>query len=242
MKILLFQNDQSSALQIHKIVAETSHDLFECAMNEPNLVRLKKAVKTDLLIIHIEKTEQPEGIDLANRIRENDSTTPIIFISSCTDPRFFELAKISCPTAFLLIPFQDISFLHCLELALQEGKSLLVLKKEKAFTYKKNFVFLKIDEIAIRVWIDEIMYIDVMGKYVEIHKLNTETIRLKQAFKLFMDSLDSPLFIQIHRSIAVNMNHIEQIDLKNNTISIQNKKLNVSKSCRQNLINHLSIL
>ena len=85
----------------------------------------------------------------------------------------------------------------------------------------KTLYFRK-DGIILAVEREEIIYTESINHMMYIHVKQGDVLELPYlTLKKLLDDLDSPSFIQCSRSIIVNRNFIENIDIPNQTIHLK---------------------
>ena len=149
----------------------------------------------DLLFIDIDLKDL-NGINIIKRLQMNNVDYPIIYVSSRQELVFSSLST----QPFYFVRKQN------LENDLKELFKLLNIY------YKKTMKMITFDYYGRKtsIFLKDIHYITSFG-----HDQETYTYRssLKDALKL----IDSPVVVQVHRSYAVSMMYIKEVD-KNNII------------------------
>lgn len=110
---------------------------------------------------------------------------------------------------------------------------LISTEVEKATTTQKdNFIFIREDRKQVKVFYDDILYIESVKDYIKIH-LSNKTRLIKYSLTAFEDRLDER-FIRTHRSYIVNRDKITAYtkqDIEIDAIEIpigENYKMNIS--------------
>jgi DNA-binding LytR/AlgR family response regulator len=134
---------------------------------------------------------------------------------------------------YLLKPITFSRFFMATEkfIALQNTQSVST-ENEKTTQKKDDFIFVREDRKQVKVFYDDILYIESVKDYIKIHL--PDKIRLiKHSLTSFGDRLDER-FIRIHRSYIVNRDKITAYtkqDIEIDTIEIpigENYKMNIS--------------
>lgn len=95
-----------------------------------------------------------------------------------------------------------------------KAKSWFDLHSKSLSNVKKNddFLFIKTEYKIVRINFNDIKYIEGMREYVRIHLLNEKPVMTLASLKKLEDSLPDNLFMRVHRSYIVNLNHITTIE------------------------------
>lgn len=97
---------------------------------------------------------------------------------------------------------------------------------------KANAIFVKSDKKLVKVYFDEIQYVEACGNYVKIH--TTTRILVPMTLTEFLTKLPDN-FIRIHKSTLLNFDKLTLLD--GNQVSLENgEKLVVGKSYRKALL------
>lgn len=147
----------------------------------------------DLLLLDIEMGAM-DGVTLARRIRQDNETLQLIFITGYSD---------------YIADGYDVSALHYLLKPIDIEKLFSVLDKalEKQ-RHMERCLNLCLSGEMIRLPLYEIRYLDVRQNYVTIHGKKDYTV--KRPLKDFESALDSR-FCRIGRAIIVNLTFIRRV-------------------------------
>lgn len=134
---------------------------------------------------------------------------------------------------YLLKPITFSRFFMATEkfISLQNTRSAST-EIEKTIPKKDDFIFIREDRKQVKVFYDDILYIESVKDYIKIH-LSNKTRLIKYSLTAFEDRLDER-FIRTHRSYIVNRDKITAYtkqDIEINTIEIpigENYKMNIS--------------
>ncbi|MGH1437511.1 MAG: LytR/AlgR family response regulator transcription factor [Lewinella sp.] len=110
-------------------------------------------------------------------------------------------------------------------------------KEEPEIQAEADFMFVKADKKLIRVYYDDVVYIEGLKDYVIIRLKDTRIVTL-QTMKSLEQKLPSAIFKRIHRSYIVNLHKIDA--LMGNMVEVkekgQVKHLPVGKNYRDELL------
>ena len=77
--------------------------------------------------------------------------------------------------------------------------------------YKPNpdaFIYLKIDRIRQKIFIEDILYIESWKDYVQLHFTNGKNLLIKQTISAIENLLSEHMFLRVHRSYIVSLNKV----------------------------------
>jgi DNA-binding LytR/AlgR family response regulator len=147
------------------------------------------------------------GIDAAREIRRFDKAASIIFLSSSPE---FALESYSVKAInYVLKPVTEERLFSAFDEVLDQIKA----ENEQAIIVKSH-------EGIQRILISNLVFAEVIGRYVEYHLLSGKVISCKEAFTAVCSNLlKYGQFIKPHRAFIVNMRYIDTI--RNNQITLQ---------------------
>lgn len=178
----------------------------------------------DLVILDI-NMPRLSGLDMLRTLKKY----PAIIITSAY-PEYalegFELAV----TDYLLKPFSFPRFVQAAEKVLHQNQSTRLLPE------KDNFLVVKSDKKLIKVFFDDITYVEAYGNYIFIYT-GKERIMSKQTLTQFEEQLPASAFVRIHKSYIISIKAVKFFE--GNEVSIGDKKLPVGKVYRNNVLKAL---
>ena len=121
INILIVEDDpeQSSALK-DMLEANDYHVSTITNNHHDTLTHLQKH-SVDLLIIDIFLNGIPEGIIIAETIDATPGLSkPFVFLTSATDRKIFEKAKLTNSFSYLLKPYNELEVLYAIEMAIEK--------------------------------------------------------------------------------------------------------------------------
>ncbi|MDE6209782.1 MAG: LytTR family DNA-binding domain-containing protein [Lachnospiraceae bacterium] len=151
----------------------------------------------DLLYLDIEMV-QLNGIDVAKRIRENNTSVIIIYISNY-DNYFIELFEVE-PFRFIKKPVDEKIFLSYFDKAYER-----IIQDEAYFEYKFN-------KIPHKILTKDIIYFESSGRLIKVLDTNGEG-KFYGKLNILERQLQSGKisFLRIHQSYLVNYCFIKEI-------------------------------
>lgn len=173
----------------------------------------------DFLFLDI-RMESPNGMEIAKLMRHQGFTGKLIFITVLKELVFdaFEVEAFD----YLVKPLQDEKLFRTMDRALeQEGRA-----KVKSIVVQKGA-----DCQVLRL--DEILYCEVMGRKIYLHKKGREVVDYYCKLKDLEQSVDS-CFFRCHRSYLVNLDYVRE--MRDGMITLSDgEKIPVSRLREQEL-------
>jgi len=146
-------------------------------------------------------------------------------------------------TDYLIKPFSFERFLHAVDKAVEKTKLLSkvddVEGSKQIESQKEDHFFVKSNGKFEKVIYADILYLESMREYVSIH---TKDRRYLVNFSLTSaeSKLPTDLFMRVHRSHIVGLNHITSIT--GNMIQVPNKTITIGRSYREAFFERLNLL
>ena len=137
-------------------------------------------------------------------------------------------------TDYLLKPVKDYArFLAAVNKVMVKMKANLSLHTES------GNLFVKVDQLLLKLDIDEILFVEAHGDYIKIHTLQ-KVHTVYATLKKIEGRLDPQKFIRIHRSFLVNISKITNIDPNN--LEVNKKIIPISGTYKEDLLNRINVL
>ncbi len=170
-----------------------------------------KSNPVDLLFLDI-NMPAISGIDFYKKVSEN---TMAIFTTAYSEyaVECFNLSAID----YLLKPFEFSRFLKAVEKAKEYSEFLS--KKDS----KHQHLFVKVDYSVVKVALNEILYIEGLDNYLNIHFDNGKKLLVRMSMKGISEKLPADEFIRVHRSFIVPFSKV--ISVRNKIIHLDKKEI-----------------
>jgi DNA-binding LytR/AlgR family response regulator len=181
-----------------------------------------KNESVDLLFLDIQMDEF-SGIHLL----ESLTNRPAVIILSAFNEYAVKGFDLNV-TDYLLKPY---TFERFMQAALKVYESLKSVKKEQ-----QDFIFIKTEYRLEKVFLEDILFIEGMRDYRQIHAKDRRIMTL-ETFRDLETKLPSEQFIRVHKSYMVSLNKIESVE--RDRIKIGKELIPISETYRENF--YLSI-
>jgi len=94
-------------------------------------------------------------------------------------------------------------------------------RQEETIQANKDSLFVKSEYKMIRIFLSDIKYIESSNEYIVIHLAAGEPVTTLIRLKVMEEQLPKEMFMRVHRSFIVNLNHVKVIE--RNRIVFDNK-------------------
>lgn len=171
-----------------------------------------------LLDIQMEKIN---GIELAKKIRQKDGGQIIIFITGIPD--YMQDGYDVEAFHYLLKPVKKEKLFECLDRALKRQK------------ISGGFIVILCNKDKIKVFQDEIIFVESVGHNLKIKTLTTE-LTTRMLLSESENILNKDFFVKTHRAFLANIKHIKQVR-KESLLMVDGSEIPVSRREYKNVNN-----
>ena len=212
MKICICDDDKNIHITLKSYLTENIiSEIKDCYSAEELLNAYKTDDPFDIIFLDIEMG-QTNGIDAAEKIRQNHPKTIIVFVSNY--PNYvFESFKAE-PLHFIVKPVSAEEFANVFNRAINKYKNL------------NSSITLKWENERYVVNVDSIKYIEGYRRHIAVYTDNGKFEALGKISDML--NLLSPYdFVQTHQGFIVNMDYIQRFD-KTDVVLFDNTKIMLS--------------
>lgn len=232
MKILLVEDELIIAEDMKVMLEKLNYHVIGIAVNYDEAIQLIKSNIPDLVLVDITIEGTKDGIDLVAHINEYFDI-PVIFATSNTDVSTVEKAKKVISHGYLLKPFSQDDLYTSIELAIANYK-----KTTRANQKPKDSIFIKDNDLFVRVNIDEILWLKSDGNYTDVQAENKCYV-VRGTVKEILDELDER-FIRVHKSYVVQLKKIEAVGSAH--LIIKGHEIPIGKMHKESILSNLKLL
>jgi len=186
----------------------------------------------DLIFLDIEMPEMT-GFQFLNQL----NTKPYIVLTTAFDQ--YALKSYDFEVAdYLLKPLQFERFYKSVE------KVYALIQKDRAIIKsdysenEKGHIHIKSGGKIVKIFIDDILYIEGMKDYLSLHTSQQKRIITLMSFKNILEKIAHKNFIRVHKSFIVNADKIEQYT--NDEIKIGDIKIPVSRTYKKGIKDYMN--
>lgn len=140
---------------------------------------------------------------------------------------------------YLVKPISFQRFLKAMDkanTAIKEKKGIGIGQSPKVHEGTKSFLFLKVDKKMVKIYLDEILYIESLKDYVRIRTVYEDLIT-HQNLNGMAKLLPSESFIRIHKSYTISVDKVKSIE--GNCVEIASKLLPIGRNYRKEVKEHI---
>ena len=224
-RILVVEDEAIIAEMIKIMLQEMGHNVPFVCHTQDQAEKIIDEEQFDFAVLDINLEGGMEGIELAHVLKSKG--IPFMFLTSYSDRSTLEEAKQTLPGAYVLKPFTEQDLYTGIEM------SLMHLKNEGEAT-----VNVKDGHRSIILKVADISLIRADNIYVEIHSGNKKHLS-RQSLSTFLELLPQDKFIRVHRSYAVNKDHVTSVG--KNSVEIGKTLVPISCSFREQVLKTLGL-
>jgi DNA-binding LytR/AlgR family response regulator len=183
---------------------------------------------TDLLFLDVEMPDM-SGIDLLKSLQSPPMT---VLTTAYTDYALegFDLGVID----YLVKPIR----LERVISAVNKAREYLRLRELSVQTEQlpdQDHIFLKADRKFVKVFLNDILYIQGMKDYVMVYTAESRVITAMN-MKTINSQLDSSRFVRVSKSYIINVSKI--VEVKNNSVMIQDVEIPIGKKYKEHFLDN----
>lgn len=222
IKVLILEDDAFQAESLQEDLEEHGFTVVGSAKTLQEAVGLFHLQTIDIAIIDIFLGGQPSGIQFAEYIYDQgQGKIPFVFLTGNNEMRIFEKAKLTNPHSFLLKPYNTIELVYAIELAVEAANRQSYQPITSPIpTSPKRFIFVKKSNVYHKIFLNNIQYIEVEGRYSKIATSN-KSFLIQLALKEVEKLLPSTDFVRTHRNYIVQKSKIQEIHNQDNLIVLE---------------------
>lgn len=222
IKVLIVEDEILIARSIERYLVKKDYNVVGVAISYEEATKLYLKEKPDLALLDIRLNGEKTGIDVANFIRTQSPISIYIYLTSQIDRNNLQKAGETLPAGYLSKPIQKNSLYSTIEMAVY--KYSLEIEKEETSTISlfdgtRNHL----------IEIKDILFLQIEHVYIHVHLKNNTTVITRSTLKELMAELARDMFLQTHRSFAVNIKNVtswnsEEIYLNGHSVPISRSR------------------
>jgi DNA-binding LytR/AlgR family response regulator len=196
--------------------------------------------KPDLLLLDIQLSGKKDGIDVAEKLNEL-YRIPFIFLTANSDGETIDRAKKVKPHAYIVKPFTKEELYAAIEIAFSNfaGNRKSAAPRQPGHHAVKAYMFVRDGYVFRKIFFNDLLYLESDANYVTLHLKSQKKVIVRSTLNDFIEQLEPEMFIRIHRSYSVNINHVD--DVFPTEVSVNGIKIPVGKSYKEDLFKVLGI-
>lgn len=257
VNILIVEDEAIVALGLEDTLEMEGYRVAGITDNGKEAVQMMREKEVDLVLLDIQIKGEWDGVETAQQLAAIKDV-PIIYLTAYSDNETLQRVKNTAPSAFLVKPYQPRNLLIAIDLALhnfayrkktpsniiplhapEKNRSSSGRDQKDTILYFNDAVFIKQNYKYIKVKLDDIYYLEAEGNYTRVITASTIYI-LRLTLNAVLGRFNLINFIRVHRSFAINMQHIETFN--ETSIYINGKEIPLSRHYKDEFIRHFDFL
>lgn len=226
---IIVDDDELCQVVISDMISDV--DNIECIATFENALDAFNFLKTESVDVVFLDVEMPKmgGMDLLRNLK----VKPQIVMITSHDEFALESYEYDV-TDFLKKPVSNARFLKTIE-----KLQLRNQQNDVTVTSKGETIFIKTDSKLIQVKLKDIVWVEALGNYMQIHTTD-DKFTILSTMKDIASKLPSNDFIRIQRSFIVRLDKIKSIE--DNYVVLDEKQIHIGKAYKENLNKQLNLL
>jgi DNA-binding LytR/AlgR family response regulator len=220
-KILIIEDEYAIRSTLRDLLESNGYKAY---LAEDGMIglQLAKEINPDLIICDI-MMPRLGGNGVIEELKKDKllSLIPFIFLTAKAEISDFRDGMENGADDYITKPFRAASILKAIEMRIQKFESIKLQnandkngvsegKKETLSENDKLFINTKNKSQFIRV--GDILCIKAEGEYSTIYMISGTSLLVRKLMKQWELQLPENIFLRIHRSTILNINHIEKIE------------------------------
>ncbi|HET6558753.1 MAG TPA: LytTR family DNA-binding domain-containing protein [Prolixibacteraceae bacterium] len=230
MIVCIAVDDEPKALEVLSIHAAKAPeiDLVRTFTNPMDALAFLKDNFVDLILLDI-NMPGISGLQLAEKLQSK----PYIIFTTAYSEYAIESYDFEA-VDYLLKPIEFDRFYK----AINKVKRQIQLNGIQQDSLLSKFIFIKDGYKQIKICIDDILYIQSEGNYLNI-VTEKEKVLARMTFQYLLEKLPRNLFFRIHNSYVINLSHIQKIE--DNHIFMQDVKIPIGIKYKDQFLSFLNL-
>lgn len=232
IKIYLLEDEVITREALKESLENLDYEVCGSSDNAQDALDEIKELKPDLAILDINIRGDKNGIWVGSQL-----SIPFIYLTAYIDKNTFSNAGQTKPSAFLIKPFEAAQVDASIFIALStfdEGKED---EDSSDHCNINGELFIKESGRYIKLNPVNIYFLHTKGKYIFIHTYEKKYI-VRNSLSSFLEKFQLKNFIQIHKSYAINIQHVKNYSA--GFIKIVEHELPLSRTYKQDFFAAMS--
>lgn len=224
--ILILEDDCIQLRTLSEIIKQ-SGDMYQVyeTTNTTEALEIVQQEMIDLFYVDINLNNE-SGIEFALEIRkiERYRLNWIIFVTIYKEYMLSAFKKTHCYD-YILKPYNKENIQRITKLLLSDSREQIA-----ATEIRKKFIIVHVKNIQVKIFIDEIIFVEVFIRTSIIHTVNGSFTIDYLSLKKLNSLIDDKNILQSHRSYLVNIKYINKIEKTNDKTSYKLYFYNTDKT------------
>jgi two-component system, response regulator PdtaR len=222
MKILLIEDEFILADDLSETLQKEGYEVVCVVDNGKDALQFYLNNEVDLILCDININGDWDGIETIKQLM-TIRLCPIIYLTALTDKNTLEKAKTTFPAAYIPKPYHITNLRMAIDMAIHnfafnnQKPTLKIVKNEsenlqkEAILQVKDDIFIKQNYQFVKFKLSEVLYLEADAVYTSIITIHKK-YAIRQTISHVLERLPLKELVRIHRSYAVNINHIDSFN------------------------------
>lgn len=226
LNILIIEDELLIAEMLKEMLVELNYNVIAIAQNFDKASNaLQTNANINFVFLDINLSESKSGFNIAELIN-NQYKIPFIFLTSYSDPETIQKAIQFKPQSYLIKPFSKSDLLVTLELYKSRNE------------YFDGVLEIKDGHFNTKINYNDIIYVKSENIYIEI-KTETKLFVIRNSLEKFLEQVNSPSFVRVHRSYVVNIKYVKALNRLH--LIVNSEKIPISRKYHEILIQKFAV-
>lgn len=254
VNILIVEDEGIVALGLEDTLQLEGYHVCGIADNGKAALRMVEEEAIDLVLLDIRIKGDWDGIETARRLTALRDV-PFIYLTAFSDDETLERAKETTPAAYLIKPYQSRNLLIAIDIALHNfafrkssaapvvaitptGDPTAMKEKEPILCFNEA-IFIKQNYKFIKVNLNDVYFLEAKNNHTCIATKDKNFV-VRHPLNLVMEKFDRPYFIRVHRSYAINMDHLDTFN--NNSVFLRDREIPLGRNYKDDFLQRFDFL
>lgn len=241
VRILVIEDELIIAEDMRMMLEDLGYEVVGTALDYSEAIEFLNTASPDIVLSDIALGGAKDGIDLAREIRETYEL-PFIFVTSHSDKSTLDRAKSVKPNGYLVKPFEADDLYTSIEIALfnysqDEEEEIESTVEEPGSVLVRDSIFIKEGHLFVKLQVQDLRWLKSEGNYLELYT-DQKRFVIRSSLKDFLNKLTSTTVFRVHKSYAVNLEHVAAIN--HAAVMVGEESIPMGRNYREQLLAHLN--
>ena len=244
IKILVVEDEMIIGAKISMQLSNLGYEVTAILSRGEEVLQHVEDNKPDIILLDINLKGNMDGIKTATQLQQKHNI-PVIYLTANSDEATFNRAKSTKPSAFISKPFKQLDLQRAIELTISRmvDNENNIQAENKPVTEEQfilsDRIFVRHKEKMVKIMLQDILYMEADRNYSRIFTANKEYV-LSITLKSIEEKMPPHLFMRIHRSFLINVNHVNEV--AENHVMIAQKAVPLGIGMKEELMQRIQTL
>lgn len=241
LRILIVEDDPSAVIELKNHLSDMGYLKYDAVEGSLALDRIF-SLQPDLVLTEVLLNGPMNGLELAKQAKH--LRIPFLFITSLNDRTAYESSKEANTYGYLVKPFDRLtlqSLIENVEKSFFQENVFLDGVADPSLSPLLDRIFIKSNNLFIKVMVEEILYIQGEGNYCTVN-LRAKKYIVRMSLKKMFEDLDKAKFMAVHRSFIIQLDKVDALELSTNKVIIGKEALPVGPNFKTSLLEKFKLM